>query len=142
MSNFKTIEEQLLFHEGEKLKPYKDSLEIWTIGVGHNLNNGISQAASRFIFKEDLKEAIDWLIGFFGPHFWESISEGRKRALIDLRFNLGSSKFKGFKRLIAAVKNHEWHMAAYELTDSLWWRQVQDDRKNLLYHQLKTGETS
>ena len=139
---FDSIEEQILYHEGEKLKPYKDSLGIWTIGVGHNLDNGISKAASKFIFHEDLKESIDWLVAFFGPHFWSSISEGRRRALIDLRFNLGANKFKLFKRLIVAVKTHQWYMAAYELTDSLWWQQVQEDRRDLLYHQLKTGEIS
>ena len=137
---FLTVEDQIIFHEGEKLKPYKDSLGVLTIGVGHNLDNGISKAASRFIFKEDLKEATDWLIGFFGPQFWEAISEGRRRALIDLRFNLGSDKFKGFRRLIRSARLGDWEMVAYELVDSKWWQQVQDDRRNLLYHQLKTGE--
>lgn len=137
---FKTIEDQLIHHEGERLKPYRCSAGMLTIGIGHNLENGISKAASRFIFNEDIKEATDWLIGFFGPHTWECFSEGRKRALIDLRFNLGSDRFMGFKRMITAIRQGKWDMAAYELLDSLWWRQVQESRRQLLYHQLKTGE--
>ena len=137
---FLTVEDQIIFHEGEKLKPYKCGADKLSIGIGRNLDdNGISKDESRLMFKNDMAAVRADLIRVFGDT-WESFTEGRKRAFIDLRFNLGPNRFRGFNRLIRAAKNEQWDMAAYELTDSLWWRQVQSDRRNLLYHQLKTGE--
>jgi lysozyme len=36
------------------LKPYRDSVGILTIGIGHNLEEGISEPAAHFIWGDDL----------------------------------------------------------------------------------------
>lgn len=138
---YDSIESQIIAHEGERLKLYKCGAGKLTIGVGRNIeDNGIRKDESELMFRNDLNEAVTDLINFLGPSFWEAISEGRRRALTDLRFNLGPNRFRGFARMIRACRYGDWKMAAYELTDSLWWRQVQDSRKTLLYNQLLTGE--
>jgi len=33
------IEDQLILHEGRRLKPYKDTVGKWTVGIGRNFND-------------------------------------------------------------------------------------------------------
>lgn len=43
-----TLEERLILHEGIRAKPYKDTLGIWTIGCGRNMEgNGFSTIARK-----------------------------------------------------------------------------------------------
>ena len=79
------------------------------------------------------------MIGVFGSDTWEAFTEGRRRALLDLRFNLGPQKFRGFKKMIRAIHSGDWAGAAVELKNSLWWSQVQPERRELLYYQLRIG---
>jgi lysozyme len=44
--------------------------------------------------------------------------------IVDMVFNLGIQKFKGFKRAIAAIEAEDWSMAATELQNSVWYSQV------------------
>ena len=141
MTDYKTIEDQITAHEGIRLKPYRCSAGKLTIGIGRNLNDTeLSIDEVDLMLHNDIHAAQDDLVSLFGPHFWEAITEGRRRALIDLRFNVGFAGFSRFRRLIRACRCGEWDVAAYELVDSEWWDQVQDDKKALLHHQLLTGK--
>jgi len=44
--------------------------------------------------------------------------------LVDMRFNLGHEGFRKFKNMIKAVKQQDFHSAAREMKDSLWYQQV------------------
>ena len=43
-------------HEGCRLDMYKDTVGIWTIGYGHNLEEGIDQETADFILARDLEK--------------------------------------------------------------------------------------
>jgi lysozyme len=45
-------------------------------------------------------------------------------ALTDMVFNLGMTKFLGFKKMIQAIKDKDFDKAAIELMDSSYARQV------------------
>ena len=109
-------------HEGLRLKPYKDSVGVLTIGYGHNLEKGISKHIADKILDEDILEAEASLTEILPE--WKKYGVGRQYALIDMMFNLGQTRFSGFKRLLAHIKSMNWDMAAAEMLDSKWAKQV------------------
>lgn len=125
-------------HEGEVLTPYKCSLGVLTIGRGHNLEHGISKAASDFIFKEDMDKSEADLKKYL-PDVYDKLDANRQLVLIDMCFNLGIVGLLKFKKMLAAIKSGNYAKAAEELMDSAYALQVPEraeENKNILL----TGE--
>jgi lysozyme len=59
------------------------------------------------------------------------MSERREHAFVNMAFNLGETKLRGFKKMIAAVQQADWGHAAFEAAHSKWFEQlsVQDNKK-------------
>jgi lysozyme len=130
--------EQLRKHEGERLKPYRCTAGKLTLGVGRNLDDkGITQSESKMLLVNDIDECMTDLQSIFPS--WDDFSNNRKIALIDLRFNLGPSRFRSFKRMISAIKKGDWLMASCEALDSKWASQVQRTRVDTITKQLAEG---
>ncbi len=114
--------QQIAKHEGLRTKPYLDTVGVWTVGYGHNLNEPITEEDARQILISDIKKAIDGCIHAY-PWFME-LSEPRQHAMIDLAFYMGIHMLNGFKKFLAAMQIGNYDEAAYHLTDSLWAKQV------------------
>lgn len=115
--------DQLIAHEGRRRFPYMDSVGKITIGIGRNLSDkGLSDTEVMTLFDHDLDEAVADLAGAF-PWFRE-LDAVRQRVLVDLRFNLGPARLRGFKRLLRMMAERNYPLAAAALRDSLWYRQV------------------
>src|SRR3990167_270296 len=85
------LSDQLIRHEGLRLKLYSDSLGVPTIGVGRNLRDkGISHAEAMLLLENDLDEVLVDLQTF---PWWAALDPVRQRVLVDLRFNLGPTRF-------------------------------------------------
>jgi len=61
-----------------------------------------------------------------------TFSPARTESLIDMRFNLGYSGFRGFKNMIKAIRNDNWLLASYEASDSRWFKEKQVSHKRLM----------
>jgi lysozyme len=136
----KELIEQLVRHEGERLFAYQCSENMWTIGVGRAIGQGgkgITKAESRYLLMNDIAECKTDLQEIF-PDF-DRYSEKRRIALLDLRFNLGPSRFRSFKKMIAAIKKGDWLRASCEALDSKWASQVQRSRVDTITRQLAEG---
>ncbi|MDP3703688.1 MAG: lysozyme, partial [Candidatus Omnitrophota bacterium] len=95
------LERQLIAHEGLRLKPYTDTVGKLTIGVGRNLTDkGITKAEALYLLERDIEECIADLVTF--PWFGR-LDSVRQRVMIDMRFNLGPSRLRKFRRTLAAV---------------------------------------
>jgi lysozyme len=113
---------QIIDHEGLRLKPYRDTVGKITIGVGRNLSDvGISREEAAMLLDHDLVRALADLDTF--PMF-ATLSPIRQRVLIDMRFNLGPSRFRTFKRTLAAVAAGDYVRAAEGMRASKWARQT------------------
>ncbi len=111
-------------HEGLRLRMYKDSVGLYTIGYGRNLiGKGISLPEANELFENDTIDAEVALLNIFGPEILRE-SENRVGALLSMAFNLGESGLKGFFKFVDAVKAHDWELAAKEAEDSRWFAQV------------------
>lgn len=127
----KSVMAMIKKHEGVRVRPYKDSLGFWTVGVGHLIGNGktlppewnreFTMQEIDALFVQDYeqhKKMAEKVPGY------TLANEKGRAALIDLTFNLGGNWFKKFKNTVAALAAGDFQKAADELTGSLWYKQV------------------
>jgi lysozyme len=132
------ILEDLKRDEGFKSKPYRCTAGKLTIGYGRNLEDvGISEVEAEIMLNTDIAKAEHDLRDIFRN--WNSYPEGKKDALINMRFNLGYSGFRQFKKMIAAIKVQYWGEAARQAKDSKWYNQV-GERAIRIIEKLKEGK--
>lgn len=108
--------------EGFSSKPYRDTVGKLTIGYGRNLDdNGINLKEAEELLRQDLVVANIDLNDFY---WYDDLTFCRKRALLNMMFNLGFTKFRKFKKMIAAFEDSNYPLAASEALDSKWAGQV------------------
>lgn len=138
MKNWQKVLNQLKKHEGLSLTPYKCSAGALTIGYGHNLDErGISEEAAELLLKQDAQIALNQAKTRI-PCF-KNLSEARKYVVIDMLFNLGLSRFMGFKKMLAALDKADYKTAAKEMLNSKWSTQVKS-RAQFLAKIMETGK--
>jgi lysozyme len=136
--NKERLVDQLIRHEGMELKVYKDSLGIETIGVGRNLvDRGVTEEEARYLCNNDIEIVERELVQSFP--IVSSLNDTRIRVLLDMAFNVGLPRLRGFKRMWAALDNQDYVEAAKEMLDSKWARQVKT-RAYTLARMMETGE--
>lgn len=130
------IYEQLRRDEGERLKPYADTVGKLTIGVGRNLSDdGISEAESAALLVND----VDRVRAQLAPFAWYvALDDVRRGAVENMAFNLGTASLLHFPHFIAALAKQDWPTAAAEMANSQWAQQV-GDRATRLEQQIATG---
>lgn len=113
-------------HEGFRSSPYRCSAGKITIGWGRNLDDvGLTEQEAEILLQNDIKRAEDDLQTVFAPDFLFSVlTYNRYSVLVNMVFNLGITRFRGFKNMIKAVKEKDWDRAALEMLDSRWAKQV------------------
>ena len=128
---------RLKIDEGERLKPYMDSVGKMSIGVGRNLTDrGIRRDEMELMFANDVKEAKAELLK---SYYWAGfLDEPRQEVLINMSFNMGLPTLSKFTRTLQAIKNGRYSDAADEMLDSKWARQV-GKRAERLSKQMRTG---
>ena len=114
---------QLQVHEGRKPFVYQDSVGVATIGVGRNLvDRGLSEDEIDLLLDNDITAAYNDAVRVV-PGF-NTLSEDRQHAILDMVFNLGVSRFLKFTKFLAAIEARDFERAAREMMDSKWARQV------------------
>lgn len=104
-------------------KPYKDSVGKLTIGVGRNLDDkGLSKAEINILLNNDINDCESDLDR--DMPWWRQLNDNRQRVLLNMCFNLGITRLKGFKSMLRDIQNGLYDQAAVEMIDSLWARQV------------------
>lgn len=122
--------QQLTRHEGLRLKPYYDTVGVLTIGVGRNLSEkGITQAEALELLQNDL-DVCEQELNANCP-WWTDHPFEVQKAMMNMVFNLGLSRFLKFKNMLAALDDFDYETAAEEALDSLWADQVGDRAKEI-----------
>lgn len=117
------LKAELIRDEGNRLEAYRDSVGLWTIGVGHCLGvqrrmDRINHDESDALLDMDIRDA-EARVNKMGL----GLDDVRQRALINMSFNLGD-RLLAFKKLIEALKTKDWQTAAAEAKSSKWYKQV------------------
>ncbi len=118
-----TIEEYIKQNEGRRLVPYLCSANRITIGYGRNLDDvGISINEAELLFENDLDRVVKQANQAV-PSF-DSLDYNRQKVVVDMVFNLGVTRFKKFKKMLAAIADENWEEAANQLLDSRYAKQL------------------
>lgn len=142
------LTESIKKHEGCKLKSYKDTKGIWTIGYGRNLslmgftmaveeNLEISQELADLWLEVDINTAHVAAEKF--PQYPALDTEARQAAFIEMVFNIGAKKLQEFHHMLKAIEETNWPEAEAQAIDSDWADQV-GQRAHTLAAMLGSGE--
>lgn len=135
--------DMLSLNEGNKPKVYKDSKGNRTIGIGFNLEDAanrkflkregidinelfdgrkLSENETRTLYNHSLTQAFKDAQSY-DPNFAKR-PEAVKMTLVDMAFNLGLTRLNKFVDMKAGLKNNDYNVAADEMVDSNWYKQV------------------
>lgn len=137
---------QLARHEGLRLKAYRCPSGCLTIGYGHNLDaspvpgiharSAITRKKAQALLRTDaaqaereVREAFPWV---------SRLVEARVAVLVNMAFNMGIPRLKGFVRTLSAIRNGHYDAAANAMMESRWASQV-GRRAVELARQMRTG---
>lgn len=133
--------DQLKRDEGCRLKAYKCTAGVWTIGYGHtgDVKEGDTitqhQADQLLLFdidkhKKELDKALPWA---------HTLDNARYGVLLNMAFNLGIRGLLGFKNTLRMIKEGKYQEAAKNMLLSKWASQV-GNRARRLSIQMASGE--
>ncbi len=120
--------DEIIKSEGFRNSVYKDSEGYWTIGHGILVDprrgGGITKDESLYIVRRRLNilqvsinQGLPWT---------RKLSDGRREALLRMAYNLGFKGLKTFKKMLSALEEGKYEVAADEALDSKWAKQVGD----------------
>ena len=131
------LRQQIRMHEGVEYKVYEDTEGIKTVGVGRNLEDrGLSDDEVDYLLSNDIDICVKELEQTFD--WYDDLDDIRKRVLIDMMFNLGMPRLKGFANMLKAIEAGAWKNAAVEMLDSKWAEQV-GNRASRLSEMMESG---
>jgi lysozyme len=122
-----SIESLIAAEEGRRHDAYRDTLGVWTIGIGHTgreVVEGLTwddQQIDGAFFRDvatahnGLAARLPWL---------DQLDAVRKAYLISMAFQLGVDGVLGFPKMLAALRDQRWIDAAGSARDSLWHKQT------------------
>jgi GH24 family phage-related lysozyme (muramidase) len=118
--------------------PYNDSLGNLTIGYGHLVSDGVSNAAVDQITSDDIQSAIG---AAQAQNWWSHVADNdaRSNACIELLFILGPTKFAGFHDAIAALLADDFETAGNQFVNSLLEHE-DGERIDRLGQMISTGQ--
>lgn len=155
---------ELTADEGKRYRRYLCPAGKWTIGIGHNvegkqfrpatwaaikaehpmLDNALlddqvtlSEDLVQLIFADDVEDAVRDLDAIWDG--WRDVSEARKRALINLSFQLGQQRLRAFVRFWRSMMAGAFNNAGDELKESMWYHQTQPSRTARVIAQVREG---
>ena len=116
---------QIKADEGFRSHAYVCPAGALTVGYGRNIDTGgpgITDAEAQVLLSNAISECDADLAKVFSG--WSGFSLRRRATLVNLRFQLGPSRFRAFRKMIPAIENGDWAEAAKELRDSNLARQT------------------
>ena len=120
--------ETLKRHEGVKAFAYQCTAAKTTIGVGRCVDEdggiGLSDDEIEYLLMNDIARCDKELEGAYD--WYRDLNKPRRDAMINLCFNLGLTRLRGFVKALEAMSRGQYDLAADEFLDSRWADQVGD----------------
>lgn len=127
------LKADLKHDEGSIPWGYKDSLGYLTIGVGrlidHNLGGKLSDDEIDYLLNNDVNKCYSDVKD--EPWYLALDTDNRRRAVLNMRFQLGSVRLRGFKSFLGLLTASKWQEAGDDLKSTLWYRQVPDRARRI-----------
>ena len=130
-------------HEGVETHAYECSEGRITVACGRNIDQrgglGLSPDEIEYLLENDITRIIKELSTAYT--WFSDLDDVRKDAMIDIAFNLGAPRLRGFKRALAAMEAADYKTAAIEFLDSRGAKQV-GGRALELTDMIDSGESA
>lgn len=135
------VKEDLIRHEGYVAEIYLCSEGYPTFGIGHMVNESdmehswpvgtpVEDQRILDIFNEDCDvaytDACELVLNFADQ------APDAQRVLVNMAFNLGRNRLSKFKKMLKAVNEGNYLVAANEMINSKWYSQVGRRSKELV----------
>ena len=159
-----SLKDQLILHEGLRLRVYTCTANKKTIGVGRNLEDvglypeeqdhilgrkilnkdqviyileerGITKDEALYMLDNDIARCTKDVEQF---SWFKYLDPVRQKVIVDMRFNLGLAGLKGFRKMIGHLEVGAYFNAAEEMQDSKWYWEV-GNRSRRLVKMMVTG---
>ena len=135
-----SIKKRIKENEGYRNKAYLDVLGFSTIGYGHLiknnekylLKNNHSKKILSTIYELDFNKALKDYLKFYKHHNHDRDIKG---LYIEMIFQLGISNQRSFFKMHKHINIKNYFMAAFEMKNSLWYKQT-PKRVDLLINML------
>lgn len=117
------VDDLILKHEGYRRFVYRDTVGKLTVGIGRNLEDrGLTSEEALYLLNNDIKDFEKQLSDRL--YWFNALPEGAKIVLIDMAFNLGIGGLMQFRNTLEHIKNGQYSLAAADMLDSKWAKQV------------------
>ena len=128
------LKEIITEHEGRRSLVYDDAtgktltkgstlIGYPTISVGRELSGfGLSDDEMDYLLDNDIKRCIEE-IERQNYSWWPGLNDARRTVIISQVFNMGLSRFRGFKKQIKALERKDFTRASEEMRSSRWYNQ-------------------
>ena len=114
------IKNQLIRHEGLRLRPWRDGRGRLTIGVARELEEqGISYQEAHELLEADIARCEAELMNEISE-IYGSLNEARQIVLVNLCFILGIEGLLNYKQMLSFLAAGDWERAANGLLASRW----------------------
>jgi lysozyme len=128
----------LTLDEGRRTKLYTCTAGKLSIGIGRNIqDNGLSQDEIDYLFNNDV-ERVKTEMDRHYP-WYTNLNDVRQNVLFNMLFNMGVTKLNKFTKTLRNMKEGNYKLAAIEMKNSLWYRQVGNRAKRLV-REMETGK--
>jgi len=131
--NIEKLREEIAADEGEVHEIYLDHLGLPTFGIGHLVRDDDPESGlpvgtpidkDRVVeaFESDIKTVLSDCNELYSD--FDDLPEEAQRVIANMMFNMGRPRLSQFKGMKAGVDARDWNLAADEMVDSRWYRQV------------------
>lgn len=121
-----TMTSELTRDEGVRYSAYQDHLGYWTIGVGRLIDSRrggrLSPSEVQLLLRNDIELALADISD--EPWFLACNTDNRRRALVNMRFQLGGSGLRSFRNSLRMIEEQRWAAAGVNLRRSKWYNQT------------------
>ena len=146
--NIEQLQEELENDEGVKYEVYLDHLGYPTFGIGHLITDDDPEcgaAVGTDIDRDRVKEAfetdVESVLSDCDRLYvqFEHLPEEVQLIVANMMFNMGYTRLSKFKGMKYGVNTRDWNMAADEMVDSNWYRQVTNRAERLVTRMRNVG---
>ncbi len=148
--DIKKLQKELEIDEGKVLKIYKDHLGYPTFGIGHLIlktdpeygkpvGTPVSEERVTEAFNADIISVLNDCDTLY-PDFDEKPEEVQL-IIANMMFNMGLTRLSKFKNMKKAVDKKNWQLAADEMMDSRWYKQVTNRADRLVQRMRNVNDT-
>ena len=129
--------------EGFSATAYRCPTGRLTIGFGRCVDpdepgTGITEAEAEMLLSNDLERFEVAAQRVVGDDTWSLLNQVRREALIEMAFNMGAGNLAKFRRMLAALGEEHYAVAADEALSSRWAEQV-GQRADRIADRIRTG---